>query len=130
MVQVEHISFSLRLGGRTIGRVSALLDVAESLECAKGTLTEAAEKVLGHKVVIKRFMVTIWGRTGYLQPEQESAPLTDCTYVMTSRSAVLDLGIPVHNTEFMQHKAQSPMRRTSSSSSILSACDHFEFYRE
>ena len=36
MVQVEHISFSLRLGGRTIGRVSALLDVAESLECAKG----------------------------------------------------------------------------------------------
>ena len=40
-----------------------------------GTLTEAAEKVLGHKVVIKRFMVTVWGRTGYLLPEQESAPL-------------------------------------------------------
>jgi len=38
-------------------------------------LTEAAEKALGHKVVIKRFMVTVWGRTGYLQPDLEYAPL-------------------------------------------------------
>ena len=41
-----------------------------------GSLTDAAEKALGHKVVIKRFMVTVWGKTGYLHPEQEHAPLT------------------------------------------------------
>jgi len=40
-----------------------------------GSLTEAAERALGHKVVIKRFMVTVWGRTGFLQPEVEFAPL-------------------------------------------------------
>lgn len=128
---MEGFTFSLRLGGRIIGRVAAQLDPSESLSCAKGSLTEAAEKVLGHKVVIKRFMVTVWGRTGYLQPEIEFAPLKDCTQVMTSHSAVLDLGIPVVQTsELLQYKSQSPMRRSCSSNSIVSACDHFEFYKE
>ena len=40
-----------------------------------GNLTDAAQRALGHKVVIKRFMVTVWGRTGYLQPDLEYAPL-------------------------------------------------------
>lgn len=124
-----------------------------------GSLTEAAEKALGHKVVIKRFMVTVWGRTGFLQPEMEFAPLVgecscstlssshsfrlflvmlnallwcaECTSVMTSRSVVLDLGIPVVQTsDLLQYKSQSPMRRSCSSNSIVSACDHFEFYKE
>ena len=122
-----------------------------------GSLTEAAERALGHKVVIKRFMVTVWGRTGFLQPEVEFAPLVgkcsplmlshscfllfvmlnarsgcaECTSVMTSRSVVLDLGIPVVPTsDPLQYKSQSPMRRSCSSNSIVSACDHFEFYKE
>ena len=122
-----------------------------------GSLTEAAERALGHKVVIKRFMVTVWGRTGFLQPEAEFAPLVgkcsplmlshscfllfvmlnarfgcaECTPVMTSRSVVLDLGIPVVPiSDPLQYKSQSPMRRSCSSNSIVSACDHFEFYKE
>jgi len=122
-----------------------------------GSLTEAAERALGHKVVIKRFMVTVWGRTGFLQPEVEFAPLVgecsclmlshscllflvmlnaviwcaECTSIMTSRSVVLDLGIPVVQTsDPLQYKSQSPMRRSCSSNSIVSACDHFEFYKE
>ena len=100
---MEAFTFSLRLGGRIIGRMFAHLDTSDTLACSKGifsrralsiamwyppvpklptspfdsagNLTEAAERILGHKVVIKRFMVTVWGRTGYLQPEQEYAPL-------------------------------------------------------
>lgn len=129
--KMEGFTFSLRLGGRIIGRVAAELDPFESLACAKGSLTEAAERALGHKVVIKRFMVTVWGRTGFLQPELEFAPLVECTPVMTSRSVVLDLGIPVVQTsDPLQYKSQSPMRRSCSSNSIVSACDHFEFYKE
>lgn len=128
---MEGFTFSLRLGGRIIGRVAVQLDTSESLACAKGNLTDAAQRALGHKVVIKRFMVTVWGRTGYLQPDLEYAPLIDCTSVMTSRSAVLDLGIPVVQTaELMQYKPLSPMRRSCSSNSIMSACDHFEFLKE
>lgn len=99
---MEGFTFFLRLGGKVVGRFSAHLDTSNTLACAKGrraarsvltnglglsflcshillghvgSLTEAAEKALGHKVVIKRFMVTVWGRTGYLRPEQEHAPL-------------------------------------------------------
>ena len=99
---MEAFTFFLRLGGKVVGRFSAHLDISNTLACAKGTrvaqsscftdwacrfcifilllahvgsLTEAAERALGHKVVIKRFMVTVWGRTGYLLPEQEHAPL-------------------------------------------------------
>ena len=97
---MEGFVFFLRLGSRVVGRFSADLDTSNTLAAAKGgpavqsvrslefvlsvnkvlgaagSLTEAAEKALGHKVVIKRFMVTIWGKTGYLHPEQEYAPLT------------------------------------------------------
>ncbi|KAL0027283.1 hypothetical protein WJX77_009511 [Trebouxia sp. C0004] len=129
--KMEGFMFPLRLGGRIIGRVAAELDPSESLACAKGSLTEAAEKALGHKVVIKRFMATVWGRTGFLQPEMEFAPLVECTSVMTSRIVVLDLGIPALQTsDSLQYKSQSPMRRSCSSNSIVSACDHFEFYKE
>lgn len=99
---MEGFTFFLRLGGKVVGRFSAHLDTSNTLACAKGrraarncltyglglsflyghillghvgSLTEAAERALGHKVVIKRFMVTVWGRTGYLRPEQEHAPL-------------------------------------------------------
>ena len=100
---MEGFVFFLRLGCRVVGRFSADLDTSNTLACAKGmlavqsircltfffffstinkllgptgSLTEAAEKTLGHKVVIKRFMVTVWGKTGYLQREQEYTPLT------------------------------------------------------
>lgn len=99
---MERFTFFLRLGGKVVGRFSADLDISNTLACAKGryvaqsvrstdwacrfcivtiflgrvgSLTEAAERALGHKLVIKRFMVTVWGRTGYLLPEQEHAPL-------------------------------------------------------
>lgn len=128
---MEGFVLFLRLGSRVVGRFSADLDTTNTLACAKGSLTESAERVLGHKVVIKRFMVTVWGKTGYLQPEQEHAPLTECTAVMTSHTAVLDLGIPMApTTELSQCKPLSPMRRSSSSNSIVSACDHFDFHRE
>ncbi|KAL3159342.1 hypothetical protein ABBQ32_011293 [Trebouxia sp. C0010 RCD-2024] len=128
---MEGFTFFLRLGGKVVGRFSAHLDTSNTLACAKGSLTEAAEKALGHKVVIKRFMVTVWGRTGYLRPEQEHAPLKDCTSVMTSHTAVLDLGVPMAPmSELMQYKSLSPMRRSCSSNSIVSACDHFEFLKE
>ena len=145
---MEGFTFSLRLGGMIIGLVAVQLDTAESLACAKGisrsctmepcrhsckflvtdgssagNLTNAAQTAFGHKVVIKRFMITVWGRTGYLQPDLEYASVTgtvdgsnlwlltgrvfalvaafevcygpaDCTSIMTSRSAVLDIGIP------------------------------------
>lgn len=41
-----------------------------------GCLTEIAQQFLGHSVVIKRFMVTSCGRTGYLHPYQEQLPIT------------------------------------------------------
>ena len=57
-----------------------------------GSLTEAAERALGHKVVIKRFMVTVWGRTGFLQPEVEFAPLVGkCSWQLLSHSCFLFL---------------------------------------
>lgn len=128
---MEGFTFFLRLGGKVVGRISAHLDTSNTLACAKGSLTEAAERALGHKVVIKRFMVTAWGRTGYLLPEQEHAPLIECTLVMNSHTAVLDLGVPMAPTsELMQLKSLSPMRRSCSSNSIMSACDHFEFHKE
>lgn len=54
-----------------------------------GSLTEAAERALGHKVVIKRFMVTVWGKTGFLLPEVELAPLIgECSCLMLSQSCL------------------------------------------
>ena len=50
---------------------------------------------------------------------------------MTSHTVVLDLGVPLAPaSDLMQYKPLSPMRRSCSSNSIVSACDHFEFHKE
>ena len=85
----------------------------EKLLGPAGSLTEAAEKALGHKVVIKRFMVTVWGKTGYLQPEEEYAPLTGkfkqalvhSGYLLISASGVEQLWLQcrVHFSHDLSH---------------------------
>lgn len=55
---------------------------------AVGSLTELAQQSLGHNVVIKRFMVTSCGRTGYLHPYQEQLPIAGtapCLFVTLPR---------------------------------------------
>jgi len=129
---MEDFTVSLRLGSRIIGRVAARLDTKASLADAKGCLTEIAQQFLGHSVVIKRFMVTSCGRTGYLHPYQEQLPITDCSPVVTLTNAVIDLGIPVLAQEdWTQYKMSgSPLRRSSSLNSMMSAGDHFELYHD
>ena len=76
-------------------------------------------------------MLILDATTQLFSDAQRSFACAECTSVMTSRSVVLDLGIPVvQPSDALQYKSQSPMRRSCSSNSIVSACDHFEFYKE
>lgn len=129
---MEQFTISLRLGSRIIGRVVCTLNTKASLADAKGSLTELAQQSLGHSVVIKRFMVTSCGRTGYLHPYQEQLPIADCSPVITVTNTVADLGVPVNTQEdWNQYKMSgSPLRRSNSLSSMISAGDHFELHHD
>lgn len=56
----------------------------------------------------------------------------DCSPVVTLTNAVIDLGIPVLAQEdWTQYQmSDSPLRRSSSLNSMMSAGDHFELYHD
>lgn len=99
------VEFSIRLDGKSEGCVKVFMTDEQSLKEARGTLlqhfaaalrviplwlqqgrfsfagkiaAQAAEQ-LGQEVLLRHFLVTVRGRTGYLEPQWEDCSITGTT---------------------------------------------------
>ena len=97
--RMPTVEFSIRLDGKPGGCVKVFMKDEQSLKEARGKplqqlavlplqdtllssagliVAQAAEQ-LGQEVVLRHFLVTVRGRTGYLEPQWEDCSITGTT---------------------------------------------------
>ncbi|DBA94041.1 TPA: hypothetical protein ACH3X1_001690 [Trebouxia sp. C0004] len=68
--------FNIRLDGKSEGCVKVTLEDGQSLKDARGLIVAQAAEQLGQQVLLRHFLVTVRGRTGYLEPQWEECSIT------------------------------------------------------
>lgn len=69
--------FNIRLDGKNEGCVKVTLEDGQSLKDARGLIVAQAAEQLGQQVLLRHFLVTVRGRTGYLEPQWEECSITE-----------------------------------------------------
>lgn len=88
------VSFNIRLDGKAEGCVEVALKEGQSLKEARGFIVAQAAEQLGHQVILRHFLVTVRGRTGYLEPQWEECSITELL-PLTYSQVGLDLTINI-----------------------------------
>lgn len=71
------VDFTIRLDGKAEGCVKINMKDEQSLREARGLIVAQAAEQLGQEVLLRHFLVTVQGRTGYLEPQWEDCSVTE-----------------------------------------------------